>query len=772
MRRLATLLLLIFFVGCGNDGEGNGYPGKDLDATPTVVRTATARPLSTPTAAGFPSSPGAAATRTATAASTQTATRAPSVFLLGRPVAGNPGQVVLLEVRLKSTHDPVAGTQNDLEFGGSPLRIAANANGKPDCTVNPAINKAGTSFSFRPSGCATQDCTSVRALVIALDNSDPIPDGSVLYTCAVHIDDAAAQGTFFLTLSGVIASTPAGSRISDAVGESVLVVVRNGAIPTPAPNGLPCQFVTDCQSSGCVDGFCCATTTCPYSQTCGLPSSPGTCTPRQSSGEGCSRNADCVSGFCRADGVCDEPPQHDGGYCNNDSSCASGHCVDSVCCVEECAAGQVCNAPGFEGRCVTPALKTQTPTATTSRTPTRKPPETPSSRALLYAMPIVGNPGQSVPLEIRLNATTVQVAGTQNDLQFGGSPLRIAPKSNGRPDCTVNPAINKNGTSFSFRPAGCSGDTCSSVRALVLALDNTDAIPNDDLLYTCTVDIAEDAADGQFPIVIDGVRAATPDGAAIAGVGGGSAIVIVRHGSIPTPAPNGVPCQFVTDCRSTNCVDGVCCSTASCPSNESCSEPANPGVCTFKPSGDRCSSDADCASGSCGPDRICLPPPRKTPTATPTPAPAARLDAMVLGFDSVANTAEIGVRLSTATEVAGVQNDLLLTAADARFLATAEGKPDCTVLAAINKAATNFSFQREGCHENGCTMVRAIVVSFDNVAPIADGALLYTCRVEVVGGSSDLEISGAIASSPQGQRITAIGYGIVVGGPTPTATIP
>jgi hypothetical protein len=63
--------------------------------------------------------------------------------------------------------------------------------------VNDAIEKGGTSFAFQPSGCtAGTDCTGVRALVLALDNVDPIPTGSVLYTCQVAIAGDAADGDF------------------------------------------------------------------------------------------------------------------------------------------------------------------------------------------------------------------------------------------------------------------------------------------------------------------------------------------------------------------------------------------------------------------------------------------------------------------------------------------------------------------------------------------------------------------------------------------------
>jgi hypothetical protein len=48
-------------------------------------------------------------------------------------------------------------------------------------------------FAFLPPGCFGPDC-SVRALVLAFDNVDPIPDGSVLFTCHMLIAPDAATG--------------------------------------------------------------------------------------------------------------------------------------------------------------------------------------------------------------------------------------------------------------------------------------------------------------------------------------------------------------------------------------------------------------------------------------------------------------------------------------------------------------------------------------------------------------------------------------------------
>ncbi len=70
--------------------------------------------------------------------------------------SGDPGQQVTVTVTLSTGGQSVAGTQNDIGFQPQ-ARVAAKANGKPDCAVNGDIGKGATSFAFRPSGCSGDD---------------------------------------------------------------------------------------------------------------------------------------------------------------------------------------------------------------------------------------------------------------------------------------------------------------------------------------------------------------------------------------------------------------------------------------------------------------------------------------------------------------------------------------------------------------------------------------------------------------------------------------
>src|SRR5262249_10831196 len=160
----------------------------------------------------------ATATSTGAVTATATSTTGPvdATIIIGS-ATGEPGSTVTLTVSLDASV-PVAGTQNDITL--SPLApIAARANGKPDCTVNPDIDKGGTSFAFEPAGCTPgTDCTSVRALVLSLDNVCPIcgtpttdcPSVGAcpvtLYTCQVAIS-TDATGTIPLPCTNSASST-------------------------------------------------------------------------------------------------------------------------------------------------------------------------------------------------------------------------------------------------------------------------------------------------------------------------------------------------------------------------------------------------------------------------------------------------------------------------------------------------------------------------------------------------------------------------------------
>ncbi len=308
------------------------------------------------------------------------AAQAHAVIVQVGSAEGAAGSDTTVSVTLDTEDAEVAGTQNDIAFEAG-ARIKARANGRPDCTVNPAIDKAQTTFAFQPSGCEGDACTGVRALVLSFENTDAIPDGSALYDCVIAVG-AGASGSLPLTCSNPGGSDPDGNALTTTCTNGTVTVGGGGPTPTPTEGG--------------------------------------------------------------------------------------------------------------------------------------------ASAAIIHVGSTSGEPGQpdlsiDVTLEVPLLGT--EVAGTQNDITFGTTgdvPVRIKARANGRPDCAVNPEIMKDQTTFAFQPSGCTGDACLGIRSLVLSFENTDAIPTGSRLYTCQIEITDQADVGvDYPLICSNAGASDPDGNAL-----------------------------------------------------------------------------------------------------------------------------------------------------------------------------------------------------------------------------------------------------------------
>ena len=131
-------------------------------------------------------------------------------------VSGTPGSVVAVPVSVDPGDATVAGAQNDLGYDPAVLTLELR-NGRPDCTLNPAIEKILT-------GTVLADGASLRLIVFALTDVDPIPAG-VLYTCNFRIAPLAAPGSSAVTISRITVSDPMGHALPDVAGQDGSVTV-------------------------------------------------------------------------------------------------------------------------------------------------------------------------------------------------------------------------------------------------------------------------------------------------------------------------------------------------------------------------------------------------------------------------------------------------------------------------------------------------------------------------------------------------------------------
>jgi hypothetical protein len=143
-------------------------------------------------------------------------------------VSGQPGDVVGLPVVLHTAGQSVASLQNDIVFDtAAPIR--GKQNGQPDCEVNPGIGKDASGFTFLPAGCQPgSTCTTVRALILSTQTSDPIGDGTVAYICRIQIAKDATLGGHPLGCGVTDAASPDHVMLHPGCAEGAV-----GIISTP-----------------------------------------------------------------------------------------------------------------------------------------------------------------------------------------------------------------------------------------------------------------------------------------------------------------------------------------------------------------------------------------------------------------------------------------------------------------------------------------------------------------------------------------------------------
>jgi len=504
-----------------------------------------------------------------------------------------------ISVNLAAATDMIAGTQSDIAFPTNAV-IAAKSSGKPDCTVNAnlttpsgaATDKSATSFAFRPNGCGGTSgvaCTAVRALVLATDNTDPLAS-QTLFTCNITVG-TGASGTLDYTFSGVILSDPNGVQITDTGDQDGAICISGGttntptpaaACPTarPSPTGpglwIPDQSLAAGATSGTISVDLAAATAmiagtqsdiafptnaviaakssgkpdCTVNANLVTPSGAATDKSATSfafrpngcggtSGTACTAVRALVLATDNTDALASQPLF----TCNITVSAGASGTLDysfSGVILSDPNGGKVTDAGDQDGEICIQGAVGPSPTPTSG------------GATCAAARPAPAGPGLWIPdqsliagttsavISVTLAANTAQVAGTQSDIAWNPAVSVINMKSNGKPDCTVNPNLvtpsgaptDKSATSFAFRPNGCSGATCTAVRALVLATDNTDALASQ-VLFTCNV--TNSGTPGTSDYTFSGVILSDPNGVEIPDAGDQDGLICIPGGLINTP---------------------------------------------------------------------------------------------------------------------------------------------------------------------------------------------------------------------------------------------
>jgi hypothetical protein len=103
------------------------------------------------------------------------------------------------------------------------------------------------------------------------------------------------------------------------------------------PTGSQCSDGSQCKSSFCVDGVCCANACIGPCRSCNQPNMDGICQPYA---QGTDPAGECTGGLtCNGAGACGPPAggqKPNGSLCAGTGDCTSGFCKDGVCCNSAC----------------------------------------------------------------------------------------------------------------------------------------------------------------------------------------------------------------------------------------------------------------------------------------------------------------------------------------------------------------------------------------------------------------------------------------------------
>jgi hypothetical protein len=445
-----------------------------------------------------------------------------------------PGETASVTVRLRSMGDAVVAAQNTIQLG-PPLSIVGRADGEPDCEANQQIDKDATTFRFHPPGCIPgAGCTSVRAVVIAFDNLMPILDGSVLYTCRLAVAAGAAPGDYPLRNTEVGAADANGQSLAvDAVDGVVRVRARQVSIDlsggsATAGGELALTAVLDAEGETVVGtqnriDFAAplaiashpeGTPECEVNPAIDKDASAFDFLPR-----GCHAGVDCtaVSALILAFDNVDPIPSGTTLY-----TCRVTVAAEAAPGLYLLANSEL-GAAGPSGELLA---------ATGDDAEVEVGSDDDASVGITVASVFAGA-GQRIAVPVRLDVldpSGAGVAGTQNDIGFDPQTA-IAGTAEATPDCTVDSAIDKNGTTFQFLPNDCTPAVdCTGVRAFVLSLDNVDPIPDGAALYECAVQVDADAEPGTHVLRNRNAAAADAAGADLATAAHDGAVTVVCAG--------------------------------------------------------------------------------------------------------------------------------------------------------------------------------------------------------------------------------------------------
>jgi len=370
-----------------------------------------------------------------------------------------------------------------------------------------------------------------------------------------------------------------------------------------------CALGSDCTSGSCVDGVCCDSACAGSCSACNLTNFVGHCSPIPAGGVAPSPHPACpklAASTCQQSGLCDGA-----GACQlyaSGQSCAGGACSATT---QMSVTGSTCDGLG-----------TCKPTPAVACAPFKcKADGTACATTCATDADCQGQPCVAGSCGKVANGNTCTSAGqctsgncvdgTCCDLACAGScqacdlsgsigkcttlAANQTPR-NGRAACAAGTCGSRcDGTStsctFASKTTSCGAASCSggTVKAAV-SCDGMGACPTATTTscggYACSGAACKTTCAGDGDCL-----APTP---------------YCSGGKCQAAKPLGRACTTGSECAMGNCVNGVCCGTASCPACQACNL-GTPGTCTSKPATatDSACSTANCQTGTCNGSGAC-----------------------------------------------------------------------------------------------------------------------------------------------------------------------
>ena len=293
----------------------------------------------------------------------------------------------------------------------------------------------------------------------------------------------------------------------------------------------------------------------------------------------------------------------------------------------------------------TPIVPTFTPTRTGHEPVVR------ASRTTVMA-----NEDATVDFHIDTNGSSVSAM----KVEFRSNGVFVRANESEKPDCTVNPELNLNGSAFGGR---CNQGLCFHTTAVLISFSHQVAIPDGARLFSCTFTRAPGTGTGTYPVEVYNVDGSDPGGNQVRSFGENGEVTIT----------DGPPEVFLR------------------------------------------ANDASVSAGA--------------------------------SFDlSVTMEAE-------QADVAGIEMEILLPS-EWHFETDPDQEPRCHVNTEIDKDATTYRLRSP-------FLLKTIVFSTSNVAPIANASRLFTCRVTVPAntplGIYEIGIQSTGSGTPKGAYLSTEG---------------